>query len=155
MKIQVACNILDSFLHEHDADILTREAFTALSAYARGLETKRSKAAAAKPPVTTTPPAAPPQSAPSPEVSEPADMPPAYPPRSGAGGSPWSKREDNMLKAEFYSCMSARTMAQRHERTIEAIAARLGRLGCINAREDLPGYTEYREAIARRRSGRG
>lgn len=151
MKIQVACNILDSFLHEHEADILTREAFTALSAYARGLETKRSKAATKEPAsaVPTTPSPAPP-----PEVSEPSDMAPVYPHRSGAGGSPWSKREDNMLKAEYYSSMSARTMAQRHERTIEAIAARLVRLGCINAREDLPGYTEYREAIARRRSGR-
>ena len=154
MKIQVACNILDSFLHEHDADILTREAFTALSAYARGLETKRSKAVAEKS-APAAPTASLPLPAPAPETAEPVDVPPVYPPRSGAGGSPWSKREDNMLKAEFYSSMSARTMAQRHERTIEAIAARLVRLGCIKAREDLPGYIEYREAIARRRSGRG
>ena len=138
MKVQIACNILDNFLHEHNADLLTREAFTALTAYAKGVETKRTKTE----PKTTA------------EKAAPVNVGKSYPPGHLPGsGSPWSNKEDNLLKAEFYSGMSAKAMAQKHERTIEAIAARLVRLKCILKREELPGYIEYRESIARSRFG--
>lgn len=125
MKIKVACNIVENFLLTNHADLYTMDAFTAMSGYVKGLETKREKKAAS-----------------SAARSVPADSPsPLY-------GKPWDKTEENALSAEFYSGMSAKMMAQNHGRTIEAIAARLVKLGCITRRDDLPGYAEYRSMVA-------
>lgn len=134
MKVLVACNHVENFLLEHNADMLTMEAFKALAAYAKGVDTKtaknrpsyREKSSHFKPV-----PAAPPE-----------------PIRSGpASGMPWTPEEESKLRSEFLSGISAPAMAQKHNRTIEAVAARLVKLHCINAREELPGYNEYRDAI--------
>lgn len=131
MKIKVACNIVENFLITHNADAYTTEAFTALAGYVKGVETRMgSKSAPILPPSR---PVAPPQK--------------PY-------GKAWDKLEENALKAEFYSGIGSQTMAQRHERTIEAIAARLVKLGCIKSRDELLGYSEYRDMMASRSSGR-
>lgn len=134
MKVLVACNYVENFLLEHNADALTMEAFKALAAYAKGVDTKTAKS---RPSYREKSP-----------HFKPAPTANAEPARSGpASGTPWTTDEESKLRSEFLSGISAPVMAQNHNRTIEAIAARLVKLRCINAREELAGYNEYRDAI--------
>lgn len=52
-------------------------------------------------------------------------------------GKPWNSQEDNMLIQEFEGNLQIRKIAQNHERTTVAIAARLVRLGKIQERADV------------------
>lgn len=132
MKVLVACNHVENFLLEHNADMLTMEAFKALAAYAKGVDTKNTKS---KPSYRERSPRFQP-------------VPKSEPVRNGsASGAPWSAEEESRLRSEFLSGISAPVMAQKHNRTIEAVAARLVKLRCITTRDELPGYNEYRDAI--------
>ena len=46
-------------------------------------------------------------------------------------GKPWERSEDDQLIADFDSGMSIEELAQKHQRTIRAIEARLSKLGKI------------------------
>ena len=63
---------------------------------------------------------------------------------------PWTGAEETQLLREFESKMPSAEIAENHKRTIEAIAARLVKLGKLQSREDLPGYAEYRESLGRK-----
>lgn len=51
-------------------------------------------------------------------------------------GKSWERTEDEQLKEEFDSSMPIKDMAHKHQRTIEAIEARLVRLGIVPSRDD-------------------
>lgn len=132
MKIQVAINLVDNFLIEHNADIATVEAFKQLAAYAKGIETKSQNGSFQM------------KQAPAPGSS--------FSPPSGkrAYGMPWTGAEEAQLLREFHSKMPTAEIAAAHHRTIEAIAARLVKIGQLKSREELPGYAEYRESLGRK-----
>jgi len=52
-------------------------------------------------------------------------------------GKAWSKAEDDTLLAAFDAGITARAIASKHGRTVEAIVARLVRLGRIKERTDV------------------
>lgn len=142
MQIKIAANIVENFLLANNAPLDVREAFKALSAYSRGIETKRKNRAAEStstyvnelPPLPAT-------------LTSSTTSPPNNSARRRPGGRPWTREEESQLRSEFLSGLATKQLAQLHGRTIEAIAARLVELGCIKHRDELPGYTEYRDAI--------
>lgn len=133
MKLQVAINLVDNFLIEHNADIATIEAFRQLAAYAKGIETKAQNGNYTM------------RQAPAPGSS-----PAAASNGKKVYGMPWTGAEETQLLREFESKMPSAEIAENHKRTIEAIAARLVKLGKLQSREDLPGYAEYRESLGRK-----
>lgn len=50
-------------------------------------------------------------------------------------GKPWQQAEDERLKEAFDQGISIKELAYRHQRTVEAIAARLVKLGKVPSRE--------------------
>lgn len=63
----------------------------------------------------------------------------------------WSHEEELALLDEFEQGLDGFQIAEKHGRTVEAIAARLQKLGRIKHRDDLPGYVAYRDGIERQR----
>lgn len=61
-------------------------------------------------------------------------MPKKGPPRAG---SRWDKAEDDKLIMEFDSKIPIKLIAEKHQRTLHGIAARLVRLGKISERDDV------------------
>lgn len=150
VKIQVAYDTLAAFLEQNRAGLAEEEALKTLASYAKGVETRTLRSQ--RPPVSYGRPTG--AYTPSPVPRTPAPrVPSAGGSNNIARGIPWSDAEDAQLRGEFASGFSASAMATNHGRTIEAIAARLVRLHCINDREDLPGYIEYRQTVARLKGG--
>ena len=133
MKLQVAINLVDNFLIEHNADIATVEAFKQLAAYAKGIETKSQNGTFQMK-----------------QAPAPGSLPTAVHTGKRAYGMPWTGAEEAQLLREFDSKMPSADIASAHHRTIEAIAARLVKLGRLKSREELPGYAEYRESLGRK-----
>ena len=153
MKIQIAYDTLAIFLEINRAGLAEMEALKALVSYAKGVETRelrnRGPVGRASGHSYST--------GRSTALYSPAPAPTPAPTANVRGnnirGIPWTEAEDSQLRGEFASGFPATTMATNHGRTIEAIAARLVRLNCIKDREDLPGYIEYRQMVARSKGG--
>lgn len=174
MKLQVAYDTLAIFLNQNHAGLAEQEALKSLAAYCKGVETKRGNGnninlqpiqSYSQPKTRTSQPA---QVSPTvsnkpqrtlPSFASPANgigpmtsIPPATTTRTDPRGRPWTQKEESDLLREYRQGMSACDMADAHKRTIEAIAARLKKMGVIKERKDLHGYEEYRKAIGTYRS---
>lgn len=167
MKLQIAYDTLALFLNTHNAGLAEQEALKSLAAYCKGIETKAGNPSALNlSPIQSYQPSRP-AAAPKPALSQqpapnsgavhrrPSFAYPAKPPAPQAPvqqtgdqpkGKPWSKKEENDLVREYNDGLSACDIAAAHRRTVEAIAARLKKLGVIKNRWDLHGYDDYRKA---------
>lgn len=149
MELQVAYNTLDKFIACHGGGLAETEALKTLVAHAKCIQTKARKAGRSENHDGTIPfPVHPNAKQKKPRVTQP-NPAPAENTTGAAIGKLWTEEEENVLITEFFSGYTASRMAQLHERTIEAIAARLVKTGCIEIREDLPGYIDYRKALAK------
>lgn len=170
MKAQDAYNTLEKFLAEHGAGLAETEALKSLAAFVKSICTRngkqqRSVAIQLEMDQTSGQPALPAQQSSQPMSNQPAPMPPKMTqpsqqhtdlkkPQGNAKGKPWTPAEEWQLKVEFQSGLHGSLIAENHGRTIEAVAARLQVLRLIKHRDELPGYTEYRDKIARQHGGR-
>lgn len=143
MKAQDAYDVLEKFLRKYDAGLAEREALKSLAAYVKTVQTRDSRKSRI------------PEGSKSPKngTNKPQYFDNANKGKTGKG-SPWTPEEDKRLQAEYKACLDGYQMGALHERTVEAVAARLQFLGVLSDRDLLPGYVEYRDKKARERGGR-
>lgn len=147
MKAQDAYNVLNEFLIKHNAGLAEKEALKSLAAFVKAVQTKENKQRNNASyqmqidqfsPTSVAPPKA--------STHKNGSM--------RAKGKAWTAEEEQRLKEEYRASLDGYQMASLHGRTVEAVAARLQSLGVIDSRDELPGYAEYRDKIARQRGGR-
>lgn len=166
MLIQDAYDVLHKFLQDKGAGLAEWEALKAFSARIKSIQTREAKSnwqpkkdfsrparfnSSSRTPYNRRRPTA--SSAERTRSVDPkngAAAPYAFQPSTDKK-SFWSHEEELALLEEFEQGFDGFQIAERHGRTVEAIAARLQKLGRIKHRDDLPGYVAYRDEIERQR----